>query len=125
MVKGRNDRSNMSHLRGIGESPMDEGGHYGRNSKRNAPPTSHICPVTGHHWLEKVHGRYDIERMSDNSADISNYMWFQTEHRALGRGTGNKTTRDDAWPMALQKYSCAQLSIWGYHFATVGGNTTK
>ena len=75
----------------------ERGDHYGRNSKRDASPTPHICPVTRHHRQEKVYGRYDIERVSFNPANISDHMWFQAEYITLGKVTDNKITGGDAW----------------------------
>ena len=64
--------------------------YYGGNCKRSPSSTSNICKVTGRYWLEKIHGRHDIKRVSDNPTDISNYMWFQTEYSTLGEGLVTK-----------------------------------
>ena len=70
------------------------------------------------------YGRHDIERVLVNPANVSDHMLLQAEYIMLGEGNDNNITGGDAWPITIQKHSCARLGIWFHHLPTKGGNTT-
>ena len=67
-------------------------------------PISTHGHFTGQDRVAKIHGRYGVQRKSDNLDTLSTTERFEAYHRSVGRRPGNKTVGMYSRPVAVSKH---------------------